>query len=289
MLSLAEIKRLALEVGFDDCGVARADALTDAEYPLREWLRRGWHGNLGYMERNVDIRMDPRLLVPGAKSVICCVSAYPPPNDDLPTSGGNHGNRFDSISQDFDGPDKSWKSKENPQDFQDLAKREKIAAYARTREYHKVVKDMLFALGKRLGIESKMCCDTVPISDKHWAARAGLGWIGRHTLLVTPRWGTWVNLGEIVTTEECSEYSDYSEHSEYSDYCAKCGKCVEACPNHALAPEGPPMMDVRRCTAYYTTHNPRPLPPDLDTRGYTLGCDLCQLACPFSQAARFAR
>ena len=248
MLSSEEVKHIALQVGFDDCGIARADALTDEEYPLREWLRRGWHGDLDYMARNADKRMDPRLLVPGAKSVICCISAYQPPN----SVGGT-------------------------------------AAYAQHREYHKVIKDMLFVLKEKLGIEGKCCCDTVPISDKHWAARAGLGWIGRHTLLVTPRWGSWVNLGEIVTTEECSEYSDYSEYSEYSDYCAKCGKCVEACPNHALAPEGPPMMDVRRCTAYYTTHNPRPLPPDLDTRGYTLGCDLCQLACPFNQAARFAR
>lgn len=73
------VKRLALDVGFDACGIARADALTDGEYPLREWLRKGWHGDLVYMERNADKRMDPRLLLPGARSVICCVSAYPPP------------------------------------------------------------------------------------------------------------------------------------------------------------------------------------------------------------------
>lgn len=237
MLSLADIKQAALAVGFDDCGVARADALAADEYPLREWLRRGWHGDLGYMERNVDKRMDPRLLVPGAKSVVCCVSAYPPPE----TTEG-------------------------------------VAAYARTREYHKVVKDMLFALCKQLGIEGKLCCDTVPISDKHWAARAGLGWIGRHTLLVTPRWGTWVNLGEIVTTEECDRYD-----SPTDSRCHDCNLCVAACPNHALAPDGAPMLDVRRCTAYYTTHRQRPLPPDLDTRGYTQGCDLCQLACPFNK------
>lgn len=239
MLSSDDIKHAALTVGFDDCGVARANALTDEEYPLRQWLAKGWHGDLQYMERNVDMRMDPRLLVPGARSVICCVSAYEPP-----TSAGG------------------------------------VAAYARHREYHQVVKEMLFALRERLGIDGKVCCDTVPISDKHWAARAGLGWIGRHTLLVTPRWGTWVNLGEIVTTEECSEYS---ERSGYSDTCAKCGKCIEACPNQALAHDGPPMMDVRRCTAYYTTHNPRPLPPEVDAHGYTLGCDLCQLACPYNR------
>lgn len=242
MLNSDTVKRIALEVGFDDCGIARADALTDEEYPLREWIRRGSHGALDYMERNADKRMDPRLLVPGAKSVICCVSAYPPPDN----IGGT-------------------------------------AAYARTRDYHKDIKQMLFSLRERLGIEGKCCCDTVPISDKHWAARAGLGWIGRHTLLVTPRWGSWVNLGEIVTTEECSEYSDYSENSENSDFCTNCGRCVAACPNHAIAPDGPPMLNVTRCTAYYTTHHQRELPADIDTRGYTMGCDLCQLACPFNR------
>lgn len=236
MLNSDDVKRIALEVGFDACGIARADALTDEEYPLRSWLAKGWHAGLSYMERNVDMRMDPRLLVPGARSVICCVSAYPPPS----STGG-------------------------------------VAAYARTREYHKVVKEMLFALRERLGIDGKCCCDTVPISDKHWAARAGLGFIGRHTLLVTPKWGTWVNLGEIVTTEECTEYT---EHPEQQDFCFHCHRCVDACSNHAIAPDGPPMIDVSRCTAYYTTHHSRPIPPGHITAGYTQGCDLCQLACP---------
>ena len=239
MLNNSDVKHVAAEVGFDACGVARADVLTDEEYPLREWIRRGWHGDLQYMERNVDKRMDPRLLVTGAQSVICLVSAYPPPSPHSPIDG--------------------------------------IAAYARHREYHKVVKDMLFDLCKRLGIDGKICCDTVPISDKHWAARAGLGWIGRHTLLVTPQWGSWVNLGEIVTTEECNSYD-----TPLSSPCTDCNLCVEACPNHALATEGAPMLDVRHCTAYYTTHNPRPLPPDVDAHGYTLGCDICQMACPFN-------
>ena len=243
MLDSCQIKQLAQEVGFDDCGVARADALTDDEYPLRQWLARGWNADLGYMERNIDKRMDPRLLVEGARSVICCVSAYGPP---------------------------------------DPARADGVAAYAQHREYHKVVKDMLFALRERLGIDGKICCDTVPISDKHWAVRAGLGWIGRHTLLVTKRWGTWVNLGEIVTTEECS---DYSEYTECSDYCSKCGRCVAACPNHAIAPDGPPMIDVSRCTAYYNTHHERQVPEDVDTRGYTMGCDICQLACPFNNGS----
>ena len=237
MLNSDEVKRLAAEAGFDACGIAEADALTDDEYPLRSWLDKGWHAGLSYMERNVAMRMDPRLLVEGARSVICCVSAYPPPED--------------------------------------LGRG--VAAYARHRDYHKAVKDMLFDLRRRLGIEGKPCCDTVPISDKHWAARAGLGWIGRHTLLVTPRWGSWVNLGELVTTEPCDRYD-----APIASPCQGCGLCVEACPNHALSPDLPPMLDARRCTARYNTHRQEPMPSGLDSHGYTLGCDICQLACPYN-------
>lgn len=239
MLDSEEVKRVAAEVGFDDCGIARADALTEDEFPLRRWLADGGHGELHYMERNAEKRQDPRLLVPGAKSVICVVSAYPPPGD---------------------------------------AERGGVASYARHRDYHATLKPMLHAMLVRLGIDGKTCCDTVPISDKRWAARAGLGWIGRHTLLVTPRWGSWVNLGEIVTAEECTRYADRLVPAD-ADFCSGCNRCVEACPNKALGPS----FRADRCTAYYTTHNPRPLPPGLTDGGYTLGCDICQLACPFNQ------
>lgn len=249
MLHLADIKQAALEVGFHACGVAPAHPLDDSEYPLRQWLSRGWHGGLRYMERNVDKRMDPSLLLPGARSVICCVSAYTPPSDAENT--------------------------ETPG---------RIAAYARERDYHTDVKTMLLELRQRLGIQAKACCDTAPLSDKRWAARAGLGWIGRHTLLVTPRWGSWVNLGELLTTEPCDAY----DHPLPS-LCSRCNLCVDACPNRALAPLAHPgsfALDVRRCTAYYTTHNPSPLPPHVDPHGYTLGCDICQSACPYNQQHR---
>ena len=239
MLNSSEVRQAALDVGFDDCGIARADALTEGEFPLRRWLEEGCQGELHYLERNADKRQDPRLLLPGARSVICVVSAYPPPD---PSARGG------------------------------------VASYARTRDYHATIKPMLAALRQRLGIEGKLCCDTVPISDKHWAARAGLGWIGRHTLLITPRWGTWVNLGEIVTTEPCSDYADPTAMEARARFCNRCNRCVEACPNHALGP----LFQARRCTAYYTTHTPRPMPPGLTDGGYTLGCDLCQLACPFN-------
>jgi len=238
MLSSDAVKQAALHAGFDACGIVRAEALTDSEYPLRLWLARGWNGDLDYMGRNVEKRMDPRHLLPGARSVICVVSAYQPP---------------------------------------DPSRHDGVAAYAQHREYHTELKQMLFAMRQELGIDAKACVDTVPISDKHWAARAGLGWIGRHTLLITTRWGSWVNLGELVTTMECDHYD-----TPLPSRCHDCQLCVKACPNGAIATEGAPMIDARRCTAYYTTHHPRPLPPDIDSRGYTLGCDICQLACPYN-------
>ena len=238
MLDSSEVKQVALAVGFDDCGIARADALGEEEFPLDHWLSEGHHGELHYMERNAAMRRDPRLQLPGAKSVICVVSAYPPP------SRGECGG---------------------------------IAAYARQRDYHTAIKSMLRSLQQRLGIEGKLCCDTVPISDKLWASHAGLGWIGRHSLLITPRWGTWVNLGEIVTTEQCTAYSQAT--AQRAAHCGSCHRCVDACPNHALDS----LFDATRCTAYYTTHHPRPMPTTLNPSGYTLGCDLCQLACPHNQ------
>ena len=241
MLNSAEVKRQAAAAGFDACGIARAGALTPEEYPLHEWLARGWHAGLDYMARREAMRMDPRLLVEGAQTVICLVSAYGPPE-----AGRTDG----------------------------------VAAYAQRREYHRTLKPLLLDLRNRLGLpDAKPCCDTVPISDKHWAARAGLGWIGRHTLLVTPQWGTWVNLAELVTTEPCDSYDTPLPHRHP---CHACHRCIDACPNQALAPDGPPMLDARRCTAYYTTHRPQPLPDGLDARGYTHGCDICQLACPFN-------
>ena len=237
MLTSDVVKRAAAEVGFDACGIARAEALTDDEYPLRQWLARGLNADLEYMGRNVAKRMDPRLLLPGARTVICVASSYGPP-----APGRTDG----------------------------------VAAYAQRREYHTTLKAMLFDLRERLGIAAKVCVDTVPISDKHWAARAGLGWIGRHTLLVTPQWGSWVNLGELVTTAECDNYD-----TPLPSRCTDCNLCVDACPNSAITADN--LLDVRRCTAYYTTHNPKPIPPDVDARGYTLGCDICQLACPHNR------
>lgn len=244
------VKRLAAEVGFDGCGVARAERLGDEEFPLEAWIAEGGAAELGYMREHAEMRRDPQRLVEGARSVVSVFRGY---NPDVPTVAGGG---------------------------------VRIARYAYQTDYHQTIKRMLYELVARLrevypNFEAKACCDTAPISDKHWAARAGLGWIGRQTLLITPTWGSWVNLGELVTTAECTEYDSPMEE----DRCVGCRRCVDACPNQALrmGEDGRTTFDARACTAYHTieSHSPT-LPAGLKTRGYVFGCDICQLACPYN-------
>ena len=237
------LKALAAAIGFSDCGIARAESLTDEEYPLGEWLALGYQADMHYMERNAQMRRDPRLLVEGAQSVISLVLPYKPDR------------QIESSAR--------------------------IAQYAYGEDYHERLKRMMFSLIARLkerypDFDARPFVDTAPISDRHWAVRAGLGWIGRNTLFIHPHFGSFCFLGEIVTTAQVDRYDEPS----FSDPCGDCRLCVDACPNHAIAPDGPPMIDVSRCTAYYTTHHSRPIPPGHITAGYTQGCDLCQLACP---------
>ncbi len=250
MFSIALIKQLAIEVGFSDCGVAAADALAEGEYPIEEWLRRGFHADMGYMERNVEMRKDPRILVEGAKSVISLVVAYK--------------------------PDRQIESKA------------KIAQYAYGEDYHERLKRMMYQLIGKIkesypDFEARPFVDTAPISDRHWAVRAGLGWIGRNTLFVHPYYGSFCFLGEIVTTSEIENTKLKIEDSGKG--CGDCRLCVEACPNNAItvSKSGVPMLDARRCTSYNTIENrDDALPEELDTRGYAFGCDICQLVCPYN-------
>lgn len=251
MFSIALIKQLATEVGFSDCGVAAADALAEGEYPIEEWLRRGFHADMGYMERNVEMRKDPRILVEGAKSVISLVVAYKPDRQiDSPT---------------------------------------KIAQYAYGEDYHERLKRMMYQLIAKIkenytDFEGRPFVDTAPISDRHWAVRAGLGWIGRDTLFVHPRFGSFCYIGEVVTASAADRY-DEPYHGEG---CGDCRLCVDACPNHAItvSESEAPMLDARRCTSYNTIENRADVLPDtLRTQGYVYGCDICQSVCPYNRQA----
>jgi len=283
-LSSSFVKEAAIRVGFDACGIAVASPLTEEEWGYEEWLRRGYQADMAYMEQHRDKRSDPTLLVPGARSVIVLLSGYKP-----------------------------------SQTMQDCVSGARIAQYAYGEDYHERIKRMLFQLIAAIrqrypDFEAKPCVDTVPISDKQWARRAGLGWIGRNTLLVNPVLGSYCNIGELVTPSPADLYDKPIENR-----CGNCHACVAACPNHALSEsransfvlpsqsmvttEGSnkalthshinelthsniPLLDANRCASYHTVENrAEALPPDIRLSGYAFGCDICQLVCPYNQTA----
>ena len=283
-LSSSFVKEAAIRVGFDACGIAVASPLTEEEWGYEEWLRLGYQADMSYMEQHRDKRSDPTLLVPGARSVIVLLSGYKP-----------------------------------SQTMQGRVSGARIAQYAYGEDYHERIKRMLYKLIAAIrqrypDFEAKPCVDTVPISDKQWARRAGLGWIGRNTLLVNPVLGSYCNIGELVTPSPADSYDTPIENR-----CGDCRACVAACPNHALSEsransfampsqsmvttEGSnhalthsginelthssiPLLDANRCASYHTVENrAETLPPDIRLSGYAFGCDICQLVCPYNQTA----
>lgn len=291
-LSSSFVKEAAIRVGFDACGIAVASPLTEEEWGYEEWLRRGYQADMAYMEQHRDKRSNPSLLVPGARSVIVLLSGYKP-----------------------------------SQTMQGRVSGARIAQYAYGEDYHERIKRMLYELIAAIrqrypDFEAKPCVDTVPISDKQWARRAGLGWIGRNTLLVNPVLGSYCNIGELVTPSPADSYDTPIENR-----CGDCRACVAACPNHALSEsransfvlpsqsmvttEGSnkalthssinelthssinelthsniPLLDANRCASYHTVENrAETLPPDIRLSGYAFGCDICQLVCPYNQTA----
>lgn len=249
------LKQAAAEVGFSACGVSPAEALSNNAFGLRQWLDAGFNAGMGYMENNVDKRLDPRLLVDGAASIISLLVAY---KSDWQMDGKG-----------------------------------RIAQYVFSGDYHTKVKGMLYRLTEILSerypsFEARAFVDTAPISDKHWAVRAGLGWIGKNTLLINPDLGSFCFIGELVTTAIMDHYDKPLSNAG----CDDCRKCVDACPNGALVlreANGAYMLDANRCTSYNTIENREAtLPDELVTRGFVFGCDICQQVCPYNQQAPVA-
>ncbi len=247
-----EIKQQAYALGFNRAGIVPASALTEEGDQLREWLARGFHGQMAYMARDPQQRTDPRLLLPSAKSVVCVALNYFRPE--------NH----------VDSPDVG-----------------KISRYAWGDDYHDVLRDKLNGLlawiGERVpGIEGKICVDTSPMMDKAWAVRAGLGWIGKHTNLITKEYGSWVFLGELLLSVELG-YDSYIE----PDHCGKCRACIDACPTQAII--APYQLDATRCISYGTIElreSELPEPIESNLSNWVFGCDICQDVCPWSSFSK---
>jgi epoxyqueuosine reductase len=244
-----EIKAKGEEMGLSAIGIARAEDLPGAADRLVDWLGRGHHGNMAWMEREPDKRSDPRVLMPGAKSVIVAVLNY-------------------------------YTDHEHPDD----PLHGKISRYAWGDDYHDVLKDKLkqllaWIVLHRPETSGKACVDTAPIMDKAWAARAGLGFIGKHSNLITKEFGSWVFIGEILLDVEL----DYDEY-ETQGHCGTCTACLDACPTGAIVE--PFVVDSRRCISYATIELRDEILPNEITEnlnGWLYGCDICQDVCPWNR------
>lgn len=247
---LAErIKAWGIELGFQAVGIADAD-LAAAEPRLLEWLAKGWHGEMEYMARHGALRARPAELKPGTLRVISCRMDY-----------------LNDLAREI-APDKA-----------------DIARYARGRDYHKVLRDRLQKLCERIAAEVgefgyRVFSDSAPVMEVELAKKAGLGWRGKHTLLLSRDAGSWFFLGEI--------YCDLplETDKEVSDHCGTCERCIQVCPTQAI--RGPYQLDARRCISYLTIEHksaiPEELRPLIGNRVY--GCDDCQAACPWNRFAR---
>jgi epoxyqueuosine reductase len=247
----AAIKREAQAQGFDLVGIAQAGQLVQEAHDLEEWLHQGRHGTMAWMENHFDMRIDPRKLVEGAKSVISVLLNYFP----------------DPAHQ-------------QPEDAP------KISTYAWGEDYHKVIKRKLHRvlefIQTQVGdVQARVFTDSAPVMDKAWAKRAGLGWIGKHTNLIHPKLGSWYFIGEIILDVAL----DYD--GPMQDFCGTCTRCIDACPTDALQPYE---IDSRKCISYLTIELRDAMPEAYkgQTEGWAYGCDICQQVCPWNRFATVA-
>lgn len=249
MLRSQFIKDAAHRAGFDLCGIVSCGHLAEGELRFREWLEAGYGADLHYLERNLDKRFDVSRLVEGARSVIVCAVNYKSPRSiGYPTPSHT-----------------------------------KIASYACNNDYHTTIKGMLAELYATLKeqiptLRARAFTDSAPLLEKQLAVNAGLGWIGRQSLLVTPEFGTFVLLGELAIDEEVDNYDTSFEGSR----CGECRRCIEACPNKAILPTK--TIDARRCISRLTIESvATECPQSKSLAGWIFGCDECQSCCPHNR------
>lgn len=250
MVSFTEkIKQKAREIGFHKIGIVRAEPLETGRGHLEEWLTQGFHGEMRWMEREPEKRANPKLLFPEAESIIVVALNY-----------------------------------YTPHEHEENSTKGKVSRYAWGDDYHDVLREKLrelFAWIKTENIEAKgkICVDTAPIMDKAWAVRAGLGWLGKHSNLITKEYGSWVFIGEILLNLEL-EY----ETETVDDHCGTCTACLDACPTNAIV--APFIVDSNRCISYATIElRSDELPPEIkeNLNGWLYGCDICQDVCPWNR------
>lgn len=247
-----DILAMCRDEGFALAGVCAARPSDHAD-SFREWLESGQHGSMDYLARNVEERLDPSVMLPGAKSLIMVADQY--------------ARRGDTDT------------KPSPTNT-DPAPAGRIARYAQGRDYHVVMKKRLHRLCDALreahpDEQFRAFVDTAPVLEREHAARAGLGWIGKHTLLIHPTLGSWLLLGGILTTLKLDE----SNTTPITDHCGGCTRCIDACPTDAITPYS---VHASKCISYLTIERREPIDPSFNESigDWLFGCDVCQEVCP---------
>ncbi|MFH1747491.1 MAG: tRNA epoxyqueuosine(34) reductase QueG [Planctomycetota bacterium] len=249
------VRALAYQAGFDLVGITNMGPVPQATY-YRDWLTAGYGGSMHYLARNVHLRENPANLLPGARSAICVALNYRPQDEHRPEHRRPTG---------------------------------RVAAYARGRDYHQVIREMLMEVvaGLRSQLsepfETRICVDTAPLLERELAQAAGLGWIGKHTGLINRQLGSYLLLGEILTTLELTPATPTTDH------CGSCTRCLDACPTGAIF--APHQLNAARCLSYWTIEHRTEIPPDIHEKlgDWVFGCDICQQVCPYNRSAPPAR
>lgn len=240
------IKSRAKELGFMSCGISKAEFLEEEAPRLEEWLKRGYHGEMKWMENHFDKRLDPRKLVEGARSVVSVLLNYQP----------------EQTQSDISAP--------------------KVAKYAYGTDYHHVIKKKLRALlnfiNEEIGeVGGRAFVDSAPVMDRAWAERSGLGWIGKHTLLLTKGAGSFYFIGELILDIELEADQPVTDH------CGSCTRCIDACPTDAILQ--PNLLDSNKCISYLTIELKGEIPSLFSDsmENWAFGCDICQDVCPWNR------
>lgn len=236
-------------MGFDYCGISKADFLEEEAPRLENWLNKNMHGQMSYMQNHFDKRLDPRILVPGAKSVISMLLNYYPSEE----------------QQDETAP--------------------KISKYAYGTDYHFVIKEKLNLLLEFIkanigDVDGRAFVDSAPVMDKAWAKKSGLGWIGKHSNLINKNSGSFFFIAELIVD------LDLEYDGPIKDYCGTCTKCIDACPTKAIV--GPNIVDGSKCISYFTIELKENIPNDVKGKfdNWAFGCDVCQDVCPWNRFAK---
>jgi epoxyqueuosine reductase len=245
-----ELKAEARRLGFEACGISKAERLDEEARRLERWLLEGRHASMGWMERNFDKRTDPRILVDGARSVISVLHNYYQGAAPVESAGTG-----------------------------------RISRYAWGDDYHDVLKEKLFELYAWLdsrvgGISGRAFVDSAPVMDKAWAQRSGLGWLGKSTMLINPGMGSFFFIGELIVDVELPP------DGPIPDYCGSCTRCIDACPTEAI--HQPYEVDAARCISYLTIEHRGEMPDEMKpgVGEWIFGCDVCQDVCPWNKFKR---